>query len=204
MKPVQQIYWISSPAQMKAIESPMRQEVVDAIAALGPSTIAEVGEHLGRAADSLYFHVRKLEKVGLLVEQEKRKEGKYVVAVYGLAGKMMRLKYGGGAVAKSVQRVVAGAVRLSLRDFNRALDEGGYEYVGPGRTVWGARTKGWVSKQDIAEVNRLLEELSAIFSGSAQEEGKTLQSLAWILAPVGVKGRAKKRAEARVESENGI
>ena len=179
----------------------MRQEVIDAIAVLGASTIAEVADHLGRAADSLYFHVRKLEKVGLLQEVEKRREGKYEVAVYGLPGKIMRVKYGGGVVAKSVQRVVAGAVRLGIRDFNRAMVTPETEFSGPARNVWGGRMKGWVSKEDVVEINRLIEELAAIFHRSTQEDGKSLQSLAWVSAPVGVKGRAKKRTETKVEPE---
>lgn len=179
----------------------MRQEIVDAIAALGESTVLEVAQHLGRAADSLYFHMRRLEKVGLIQEVEKRKEGKYLVAVYGLPGKIMRVKYGAGVGAKSVQRVVAGAVRLGIRDFNRAMVASDTEFSGPSRNVWGGRMKGWVSKEDVIEINRLLEELGAIFHRSTQEEGKSLQSLAWISAPVGVKGRAKRRAAPKAETE---
>ena len=42
--------------------APQRLQLVGALAAIGPASIAELARHVGRAADSLYRHVRQLER----------------------------------------------------------------------------------------------------------------------------------------------
>lgn len=68
-------FLLTDPSMVKALASPARQEIVDALQAAGARTIAELAALLARPADSLYFHVRSLVKVGLVVERGERREG---------------------------------------------------------------------------------------------------------------------------------
>src|SRR5262245_59943954 len=76
------IFTIRSKAQLAAISSPVRQEILDGVQALGPGSIAEVAKLLGRPADSLYYHVRTLERLGLLVRTGERRNGRRDEALY--------------------------------------------------------------------------------------------------------------------------
>jgi hypothetical protein len=185
------IYWIKEANQIRALESPMRQEIVDAVAALGPCSIVELADHLGRAADSLYFHVKKLVQVKLLLEQEKRKSGRHVWTIYALPGRQVRMVYR-PALLGSIQRVVAGAMRLSLREFQQSVAQKGGEFAGPKRNIWGGRMKGWLTESDLQEVNQMLERILHLLSRHGPGPERRVHTLGWVLAPAQVRARAQR------------
>src|SRR5437667_11713853 len=57
---------ISGRAQLRALEAPVRQELIDLLARSGPSSAAELGRLVGRPADGLYYHLRVLQRAGLV------------------------------------------------------------------------------------------------------------------------------------------
>lgn len=183
-----QTFWIEDAAQIRALESPMRQELVDALTTLGPSSISDLATYLGRHADSLYFHIRKLVKVKLVVVVEQRKVGRHEFAIYAVPGKMARLVYR-PAVLRSIRKVVAGAVRLSVREFQRAILQPSEVMQGPGRALWGGRLKGWMSPAQLAEVNRLLDQIHQILNQDGPGPDRRVYSLGWVLTPAQVKER---------------
>jgi len=172
-----------SPAQVRALVGPVRQELVDVLESAGPSSVAELGAHLGRPADALYHHLRRLEKVGLVVERERRKEGRHVFAVYDLARRPVRLNYAAPVRSADIGRVVAAAQRLTWREFRRALAAGTGVSEGPRRTLRGGRAKGWATPQRLTRVNELLEELVVTLAGGRPEPDATPISLSFVLAP---------------------
>lgn len=181
---------IRRPAQARALVSPVRQEIVDAVAAAGPSTIAQIGEWLGRRPDSLYYHIAALTKVGLLVEAGRRRTGKRFGAVYDVPGRPMVLKYSDLGEA-AVVPVVRAALRLAARDFARAVRAEGAVLEGPGRNVWGGRVKGWVDERDLAEVGRLLERLAVLVQRGRPREGAGAHAFTYVVAPAASGRRAK-------------
>ena len=86
-------YIIERRDQIAALESPVRQEVVDTIQATGPCSALEIAELMGRPADALYYHIRRLVAVGLLVPLEIRRRGRRDETVYDLAGHPLVLRY---------------------------------------------------------------------------------------------------------------
>jgi hypothetical protein len=183
------IYWIHDAAQIRALESPMRQEIVDAVAAMGPCSILELADHLGRAADSLYFHVKKLVRVKLLLEVEKRKSGRHTWVIYALPSRQVRMVYR-PAVMKSIRKVVAGALRLSLREFHRAVTAKTSVFAGPKRNTWAGRMKGWLSDSELQEVGQLFERILGLMNRQGPGPGRLMYSLGWVLAPAQVRQRA--------------
>jgi DNA-binding transcriptional ArsR family regulator len=196
MATVNSVVWIKEAAQVRALESPTRQEIVDGLAALGQASMTELAEHLGRAADSLYFHVRKLMKIGLVREVERRQEGRHVWAVYALEGRTPRIAYQAG-MGRSISRVVAGALRLSLREFQGAIGRDDVQLDGPRRNLWGGRLKGWLSSEDLQEVNHLIDRLSQVLHGRGPGEGRRAYSFAWVFAP----GRVRQRNNSNTKRE---
>ena len=51
---------------LEALASPARLEVVEGLQVVGPSSVAELARRLGRAADALYYHLRELERAGVV------------------------------------------------------------------------------------------------------------------------------------------
>lgn len=187
-------YLIRDPAQVRLLASPARQDIVDALSAAGPCSVAELAAHLGRAPDALYFHLRRLIGAGLVIERAARRNGRHVAAVYDVPGRPMRIRYGGQIGGPALQKVVNSAMRLAGRDFGRALGPGGAAVLdGPTRNVWGGRAKGWVGKRELAEINRLIKQMLLIVGSGRPGRGRRQQSFTYVLAPVRVSARAKRK-----------
>lgn len=168
---------IERPGQVRALASPVRQEVVDALEAAGACTMAELAALVGRPADALYFHVRALMKVGLVVEAEPFKDGRHVAARYALAGERVQLAYDVPHRAL-LPRVVAAAVRMSLREYAAALEEPA------GRDdPRGGRHKGWLTASEAERARGLLEELCGLIRAGRPREGTRPYALAFVLGP---------------------
>lgn len=174
---------IDAPAQVRALASPARQEVIDALVAAGPCSIAELAAHTGRAPDSLYHHIRVLKKAGLILERDPRKSGRHVAAIYDLPGRPVLIRYA-SAQPRALNAVVASALRLGLRDFHRALADRHAVTDGPARNLWGGRVKGWVGPDDIVEMNTLLRRLYELIHTGPPGPGRQPQSFSFAVAPV--------------------
>ena len=174
----ERIYWISGPDQLAALASSVRQEIVDVVCTSGPCSIAELGTFLGRAPNRLYYHVRMLVKVGLLVEAGARGEGRSEEILYRTPSRRMRLDTRERDSEKDALfvKIVSGAMRAAERDLKGALERG--EPFGQGsKTHTGAtRTKGWLSAQDVARVNNLIDEIVEIYLTGERRPGARLSS----------------------------
>jgi predicted transcriptional regulator len=190
---------IRTRAHLAAIASPVRQEILDGVQALGPSSISEVAALLGRPADALYYHVRALERLGLVVRTGVRRNGRRDEAIFDVPARPLRIQYEQSDAANraGATRAVAAAVRLTQRDFARALESG--EFVGEGarRNAWGGRVKVWLTPAQLGELNRLIERISRISGRAERPKGSRLHSFAWLLAPVREAPTRRTRKENR-------
>jgi hypothetical protein len=196
-------YRIGKLRQIRAVASPARQDLVDAVASDGPCTIAELAERVGRPADSLYHHVRRLVATGLLVEESVRRAAGRPAVRLTVPGRPMMIAYdplARGNVAAS-NEVVATMLRSARRSFARALATPGVRTWGPRRNLWGGRAQGWLTEQDVETANALLTKLLAVFLGrkGARRNGSALHELTFVLAPARVvtRGAAARRTGRR-------
>ncbi|CAG0981720.1 hypothetical protein PHYC_01801 [Phycisphaerales bacterium] len=183
-------YTISSPRQIAAIASPIRQEIVDVIAATGPATIAHVAFLLGRRPDSLYYHVGALQRAGLLLPQQPRREGQRPASVYDVPGRPLRMASNRAPAAAS--RVIAGALSLARRDFSRVVASPATVFEGPDRDVWGARLRARLSPDRIRRVNELLSQVADLFQEPNPSDDARPFAITWVFAPAQT-GRAPKK-----------
>lgn len=187
----QRVFEIREDRQFRALRSPVRQEVVDVMESMGPCTIASVAERLGRRPDTLYFHFRTLEASGLVRRVGEEGSGREKAAVYDLPGRAMRLSYVGSAAQRSkrVGPVADSVLRLARRDVKRALGREGVEVGGPAREVWVARTRGWLTKAELARVNVLLGRAAEMVRKGRERKGAKAMAVVFALTP------ARDRAE---------
>lgn len=185
-------YFVRRRDQMEALTSPARQELLDALEASGPCSISDLATLLGRAADSLYYHVRKLEKLGLVVPHGKVKAGRRDAAVYDVPGRPMRIDQ--EAIDRRTRPIMlrsgAAMMRSAQRDLGEALESGEPFGHGKRRRVWVGRTKGWFTSKELAEVNGHLRALMELFTNTERRKGSRLHTFTYLLTPVAPRERS--------------
>lgn len=175
---------IHQPRQIAALASPARQEIVDAVEASGPSSVGQIAELLGRPQDGLYYHVRQLLRVGLLVEVDTRPTARREEAVYDVASRPLQIRYEPGRTrnAAEVTRVAGAMLRLAHRSFAEAMRRGEACVRGPARNLRAARVKAWLTEEDTREINEHLRAVWTI-ARRGRRPGAALHSLTFVLTP---------------------
>jgi DNA-binding transcriptional ArsR family regulator len=195
------IYRIRKAAQVEAIGSAPRQEILDTVGRLGTCSIADVARALGRPADGLYFHVRILLDAGLIVEKGERDAGLRTETLYSTVapGAHMQLVYGedGASVSPEAVRAVHAMLGGAIDDFDRGLASGLAVTDGPQRNLWAGRNLAWLSPQDLRQVNALLHRLNDIFNGPRKAGADQLYVVSFGLAPIPVQPARRGKLPAR-------
>lgn len=195
-------YIVDSPAQLFALASPGREDLVNAIGLLGPCKVSDLARFLGRTPHALYYHLRQLRKHGLILESRRLDERNTPAAYYDLPGRPIIVRY--DLSTKRGRRAVSnlGTLRFrsALRGFVRACRAGTARTRGPQRNLWVAHWKGWLSDQDVRGANRIFQELVALFrrASSAPRKGRRPHEISFGIAPIVTKddsSRGQKRSQ---------
>lgn len=182
-------YLVKRRDQIAALESAVRQEILDTIQAAGPLSAPEIAALMGRPADALYYHVKRLARVGLLVPREGRRpgrrNGRRDEVVYDLAGHPLVLDYpvGGANDGHPLSRLVRAMLRTAERDFRAAVGSAGARPDGDRRNLWAGRRHAWLSPRDLVRVNDLLDRLVEIMTRARNPAKGELCTLTLVLAP---------------------
>lgn len=182
-----QPYYIRDLAEMRAIISPARDEIMDAVAANGPCTVRWLGEFLGRKPDSLYHHVRVLRRVGLLLETLSPNSQGRATAVYDVPGRPIFLRYElrDPRKVRAVTAYAGSALRIAHRRFAQGFKSDHAVVRGAARNLWAARWRGWLTLTELKEANVLLTRLAALPRGgrSRGRGNARLYDLTYVLSP---------------------
>ncbi len=153
-------------AELRVVASPQRQEILVALQALQPCSVREIGRYLGRLPVSLYYHLKKLEQVGLVM----REEGESSETIYSLPALELRIAPDkrGKREVEALRKIGAGMFRRAQRLYDLAVAE-----ETQAGHLMGQRTVG-LSRRGAKRVRRkLLEVLEAI------DEERTTKSSAF-------------------------
>lgn len=182
---------IRDPAQIRLLTSAVRQEIVDTLAVLGgEASVAEMAEQLGRPADGLYYHLHALVDGGLIAEALGGDERRFRLAG-GAAPLRLAYDLSPGGNGPELVAFAHALLQIASRDFEAAVSAGAAVVEGTGRELWVSRNKGWLSREELAEVLQLLERLSQLTSQPKAPGRTRLTSLAFSLAPLSA--RPKRR-----------
>jgi DNA-binding transcriptional ArsR family regulator len=176
---------IGDARRIKVLASPVRHELVDTLSALGgKASVAQLALQLGRPADGLYYHLRVLQKAGL-VEELAQEGGERIYRLAGSGKAPLRLAYEpeSRGTVPALSSYARGLLKVAQRDFERGLRTAGVAMQGERRQLWAARNKGWVGPAELEEVNLLLEKLCELTSRPHAPGRDMLMSLAFVLAP---------------------
>ena len=178
-------YWVLDRRQILCLVSTRRHDLLDKLAAVGPMSIRELAPLLGASAPSLYHHVEKLLKVGLVLQVGERTIKRKKEKVYGPLAPRMRLSrsFADPANRAVVDKLAAGMMRQIARDFRRGCRVPGAHFAGSHRNIGLARLVGAPSRPELARINGLFEDIAGILWASAGRKAPLI-SIAWSLAPV--------------------
>ncbi|MDX9911756.1 MAG: helix-turn-helix domain-containing protein [Phycisphaerales bacterium] len=197
-------FLIREPRQVRALASPVRQEVLDVLMHAGALPAGEIAERMGVAPDGLYFHLRLLERVGLVRRAGSTGAGRREAALWDVPGRPMVLDYehGSSTASSRVRRLsppLDAILRLTRRDVRRALARDQASFSGPRRDVWVARFRGKVSPSELEEINALLAQAAEIVRGARGGPGSRSVALTFALLPT-VESRADRTPRTRKKS----
>lgn len=82
------LYMIENLEQMRTVADDLRRRIVDSLAAR-PMTVTQLGDLLGVAAAKTHYHVRELERVGLVKLVETREKGGVLEKYYRTIAKVL-------------------------------------------------------------------------------------------------------------------
>ncbi len=159
-------YVVRRADQRAALTSPLRLEILEHFLVAGPAAVDEVAARMGRAPDSLYYHVRMLTKVGLLRPRGSRKSGKRDKKLYAVVAPRIELSVrpGSASSTESTLKTMASAFRMAEREMRASLESGRFEEQGRYRDFYPGRMRSDLSRAALAEVNRHLKAIEDIFA----------------------------------------
>lgn len=183
---------ITDRAQLRALASPARQELLDLLVRTGPASASALSRMVGRPADGLYYHLRELQRVGLVLEAGSEGGGGRKAGLYRAAHREPALDHDPtpGGNSAGVTSIVSSMLRLGIRDFKRAATLPGVRTREPGRELWALRVTGRLAPADLKEINRRIHGIRKTVGSKPQ--GK-LYAITILLAPLEHRARKKQR-----------
>ncbi len=179
-------YRIRRLDQLELLTSPLRQEIVDVVAALGECSARELAVELGVAPDALYYHLRKLVDAGLLLTVGKRSATRRPEEVYRTPSRDLQGVWDldDPKTSAAIQKAAAAFLRLAERDLRRAAESPAARTQGKDRNLGGGRLTAWLTRAEIQQVNGHMAAVAQVFHNARRSRGKVLHALTWVIAPV--------------------
>jgi DNA-binding transcriptional ArsR family regulator len=116
---------LTTPEQVKAVMHPLRQQILDQLDR-GPATPSEVARALGLAASKVHYHVRILEKAGVVALVETRQVGSIMVTYFAPTAHHFELRLadqpGRSRLAQSLP-LLSAELKALLADLQRMAAE---------------------------------------------------------------------------------
>lgn len=180
---------------MRALAASTRQEIVDVLPRLGKVSVAELAVALERPADSLYYHLRILQRVGLVRSAGYRQANGRREALFRAIAPELSLFYklGKRGNGKELNAIIASMLRLGVRDFRKSFSLAEARVSGADRELWALRRTGWLSRAQIVEVNRHIQWLNRVGGKAGVRE--RLYAVTVLLTPLKRKSRRTDEAE---------
>jgi len=187
-------YWVHDKAQLRCIVNARRHDIVDQLAARGPMSVREIAAAIHARPSALYYHLRELLRVGLVVEDGHRVVRRKREVLYACPAPRMRFKRAlqDPRHKPTFVRIAASMSRQMQRDFRRGMHSPGGVTDGRTRNLGLFRLVGSPDAKTLREINRHLDEIAELMWRSAGGRGEVV-SLAWVMTPVGASVRRNPR-----------
>jgi DNA-binding transcriptional ArsR family regulator len=168
------------------VASPVRAAVIDALEVIAPATIVQAATAFGYPPDGLYYHLRVLKRMGLVVRTMPEKDTG--AARFDLPGRPATLRYHLAGTDGGQSSCDDGEMRGT--QFSTRVCPGCANVKGPHRNLRAGRRIAWLTDSELWALNRYVERIHALFArGRPQRTGARLHEFTYVLAPMVENGR---------------
>ena len=184
--PKKREFLVSTVEQMEALASPVRHQIHLTMEMLGACTVNELARRMGRVPETLYYHVRRFEKVGILQQVGTRAGGRRDEAVFQLKGERLRVdpRQSSPRFLKAMAKGCGSLLRFAQRSFVRALDGKAERRLVSKRSLRVEQATVRLSPRNLAELNRRLDSLQDFLADADEPEGKQMYVVTISTAPL--------------------
>ncbi len=198
-------YRIHRPEEWEAMNSPVRIEITAIMEMIGTCSIAEIARHMGRKPDSLYHHVRRLQEVGLVLQDGFRKVGRQTEALFRLRAAAILVGFDATSPANRAHfgKVAATLLRMVQREFVAAVEAGdGLAMRGEGKNLWIRREVVRLSARNLAALNEHLQAMVGILDEARRDTTSPPHTVTLLMNPLlgrsgSIVGSGQKRETAK-------
>lgn len=189
------IHHVPHPKHWSVLVAPVRLEVVEAMRMIAPCSIAEIAAALDRPADTLYRHIDKLKRAGMVVEAGVRRSGRRFEQVYDLVADDFRVGFkevSGRTANKAYNDTMQSILKIASRTARDSAAASELVGLGDDRNIIGKIEHAWLTQEEFLELRELMMKVKLYMDArKARREGR-LYLAAVIAMPVTRKRGAKR------------
>ncbi len=174
----------ATKGQLEVFTNPLRADIFQHIAALGPLSASQIAEALSLTVTSSYHHLKALVAAGVVTQTTAQSEGQGRPAALYSANK--RSMYLSKTIdlpdrRKQLGEIVRSSAKQAGRDLTDALSDSATVFKGGRKNISYFRSAFVASDADLARVNALLDELMTIALAPGARRGQLL-TISWFMS----------------------
>ena len=179
---------IKSAEQVRALRTPLRQEIVQALMKLGACTVRELADELGHAPAALYYHVHALEAAGIAIEIDKRRAGSRPEGIYELVAEKIMIDRSETSkpFLSALAELQRATLRMAERELTRAVEARGDTPAADTTSPMLLRISSRLRPRDAARAAKLLRELAQFLAENDDAAAGDAHSLTIAFVRTGV------------------
>ncbi len=197
------IHLITTPKAWAVYIAPVRLEIVESMRMVAPCSIAELAAATDRPADTLYRHIEKLRKAGVVVEAGVRRTGRRFEQVFDLAGDDFRPQLRDTSprvVNKMFDDATKSIAKILLRTTRDAAAAEQIVYGPEERNASVKFEHAWLTPEEFAQLRELFVGVKRFMDARKGRREGRLYLAAFAAVPVHRKRSARMVAEGRATS----
>ena len=176
------------PEAIVELFKPARLEIFESLQVAGASSAADLAERLGRKVDTLYYHLKKLQAIGVIMASKEGTGGGLgrPGVVYELVAHRvgMNLDLTSPRAREALVKGSSAVLRLADRDVKDALDLPNTRLEGSRRNMLVRRYRARLTPADLKLANSHIATLHALFTDRSGASKGKFHVITTVLAPL--------------------
>ncbi|MGB2986468.1 MAG: helix-turn-helix domain-containing protein [Phycisphaerae bacterium] len=183
--------------QLAALSGPIRWRIVEILSVHGPSSVRQLATRIHRKPESLYYHMRALVDVGLVVLDSTRKVTRRTEAVYRLMAPRLVVdrKQRSRPYKEALCRSCEAFLRLTARDHRSAVERGDFAMEGMLRNLMVRRHTARLTRDGLRQLNQLLDRVGNLLDEQDNEDLSNTYAVTIVLSQLAGGLHVDSRAE---------
>lgn len=174
--------------------APVRFEMLEAMRGVAPCSMGELAQSLDRPADTLYPHLRKLLRIGVVLEAGRRTGRSRPEMVYDLVADDFRPGFGGSShasVAAAIDKSLQCMTAIVSRASRKAAQAGRFTFLRDLPNVVGKLESAWLTEEEFEHVRDRIRSIKRYLDARKPRRDGSLHLAAFFVVPV-VRSRGAK------------